>query len=256
MSAPFIRNTLFDTTPLVVHAHGYHVYKPYWEPIRAAFFATPPKQFGPVDNLTIITWNNGANGMGLLERSLRHLGVEATVLGASIEQWNNAVHKPQLTAAALADIDTEFVMGIDSRDALLLGDPRLLVERFTQKYACKLLFASDLVNWPTLAHFDKFESSLPPAQGNRFRYLNGGMWIGRTDYCRSFFAEATTIPPCPEMPDSEQGILKKMYPVHYPEMYLDYRCSLFQNIGFLFSPLLELNGAPVDLEPPLKAKSP
>ena len=255
MSAPLIRNTLFDTTPLVVHAHGYHTFKPYWEPIKTAFFATPPRRIGPTPDLTVITWNNGAAGMGILERSLAHLGVPVTVLGQDIPVWNNAVHKPQLTAAALPQIATEFVLGIDSRDALLLGDPGELVARFVDEYDCQLLFAADLVNWPTLARFDAFESSLPPAQGNRFRYVNGGMWIGRTDYCRRFFAQATRVPPCPEQLDSEQGILKQMYPDHFPDVYLDYRCSLFQNIGFVFNPILDVNGAPVELEQLLKVKS-
>ncbi|MEZ4580420.1 MAG: hypothetical protein R3A10_01975 [Caldilineaceae bacterium] len=74
MSAPLIRNTLFDTTPLVVHAGL--TFKPYCQSrSKAAFFATPPRQIGPTPDLTVITWNNGAAGMGILERSLAHLGV-------------------------------------------------------------------------------------------------------------------------------------------------------------------------------------
>ncbi|MEZ4714972.1 MAG: hypothetical protein R2851_02605 [Caldilineaceae bacterium] len=208
MSAPLIRNTLFDTTPLVVHAHGYHTFKPLkMEPIsrRPSSPRRPDRSglhAGP-DRHHVEQRRRGHGHPGAKSHAPGRAGDGAGAGRSGLEQ-----RRPQAPGhgrCAKPRITTEFVLGIDSRDALLLGDPAELVARFVDEYDCRLLFAADLVNWPTLARFDAFESSLPPAQGNRFRYFNGGMWIGRTAYCRRFFAEATRVPPCPEQPDSEQG---------------------------------------------------
>ena len=76
--------------------------------------------------------------------------------------------------------------------------------------------------------------------GMDFRYLNGGAWIGRTEFVRSFFADACAMPPLAEMPAAEQGILKQLFPRHYPRVQLDYRCTIIQNIGFVLAPILEI----------------
>lgn len=233
-------NSAFQTRPIVIHAHGYHSYKPYWQPIKEKFFALPPRRIGPIQELTIITWNNGGPAMGVLEKSLDHLGVPYVVMGAGIHPWINSQHKLQLTVAALATIRTAYVLGVDSRDAIVIDDPYLLVERFTRQFSCELLFSADLINWPTLSRFEKFEAVLPEARASRFRYLNSGMWIGKTEFCRAFFDAALNVPPVPEEPSSDQGIYKQMFPDYYPRLQLDYRCALFQNIGFVFTPMIEV----------------
>src|SRR5947207_12634777 len=68
-------NTIFDTSPIAVHAAGHHRHKPFWEPVRDLFFSTPPRHIGSSGRVTVITCNNGHGAMGMLERSLAHLGV-------------------------------------------------------------------------------------------------------------------------------------------------------------------------------------
>jgi hypothetical protein len=242
-------NLLFNTTPVVIHAQGSHAYKPYWQPIKEKFFASPRRGLGPVPDLTILTWNNGHEAMGILERSLDHLGVPCVVLGRGVRDWVNSRDKPRLTAAALDSVETKYVMGVDSRDAIVLGDPREIVARFERRFSCEMLYSADRLNWPNLDEFKRFEESVPEAAVSDFRFLNGGMWIGRTPFCREFFAAALERQPVSSAPDSEQGILKQLFPVYYPRVQLDYRCQLFQNLGLVHRKILEIDGSHSSPEP-------
>lgn len=233
-------NPMFGTRPLVIHAHGPLVQKPSWPRIRQAFFAREWKRVGAVPDLTLLTCNNGAEEMGLFESSTQALGIPCLVRGEGIFPWVNSRDKPAVIRAALDEIDTEYVLYADSRDAIILRDPRPALRWFEQSAGCELLFGGDRINWPALPEFRKFEQSLPGAQGTDFRYLNGGAWMGRTPFCREFFSAIIASGPHPEAPESEQGMLKKLLPRFHPRVRLDYRCEIFQNIGFVLADIFEI----------------
>lgn len=240
-----LENLRFDTRPLVVHAPGPPVFNPYWEPVRERFFATPRRALGAPARLTVLTWNDGARGPGVLERSLEHLGVPCVVAGRGVRGWTNSVHKPLGARQALETIDTEYVLGVDSSDAILLGDPGPLVERFDGSFGAELVFAAEKNNSPNAVRFRTFEEGLAGSSSTPFRFLNGGTWIGRTAYCREFFDEAVRTPPAPEDPSSEQGILKELFLTRHPEVALDYRCELFQTLLLVSEPILAWDGEPL-----------
>ena len=237
-------NRLFGTRPVLVHAHGALVHKPAWPKIRTALFALPPRALGPVAHLTLLTCNNGHEAMGLFERSAARLGVPCLVRGQGVAPWVNSRDKPRILRDALREIDTEFVLYADSRDAVLLGDPAVARDRFAGMDGCDLLFGGDRINWPALDRFRRYERGLPGARETEFRYLNAGAWIGRTAYCREVFARACETPPVEEAPDSEQGILKAMLPDLYPRARLDHRCEIFQNIGFVLADIFDVGARP------------
>lgn len=236
-----ITNTIFKTRPLVVHAQGPHINKPYWKPIRDKFFQAPKRQITPQKDLTIITWNNGHEAMGVFEKSMEHLGLSCMVLGKEVETWVNSKHKPLTTYNALKEIKTKYVMGVDSRDAILLDDPTKILERFKQLFDCELVFSSDLMNWPNIPTFKKFEDACAEGIDTKFKYLNGGIFIGETEFCKAFFKQAVATPPIDLAPKSEQGILKQVFQEFYPKVQLDYQCQLFQNIGFVLTKILEID---------------
>jgi hypothetical protein len=240
MSDPRLINLQFGTDPLVVHAHGRHHTKPHWPAIKSAFFSSPARSLGPVEDLTLITCNNGHEAMGLFERSCEHLGVPYRVFGAGVEPWVNAKHKPVVLRDALASIETRYVMYVDSRDAILFGSPHELLDRYRTRFDAAMVFGGDRMHWPPCTAFKEFELGLPKARDSDFHYLNGGCWIGETSYCHAFFVEACATPPVPEAPESEQGILRQLFPHHHPRVQLDYRCELFQNIGFVVAEIFEL----------------
>lgn len=238
---PFMTNRLFGTHPVVVHAQGPEFLHPLWPEVRDRCFEQPRRTIGPIEGLTILTWNNGHRDMGVLERSLDHLGIPYVVTGQGVDDWVNSRDKPRLTRDALATIDTPFVMGVDSGDAVVVDDPSHLVRWLDERFACDLVFSADKINWPNMKVFKEFEDTLPGAESSDYRYLNGGVWIGRTEFCRRFFTEACETPLTPIRPESEQGILKQLFPRHHPRVKLDYTCSMFQNIGFTIKPVFDLH---------------
>lgn len=235
-----VTNTLFGTTPLVIHAQGHHDYKPLWPPIRDRFFASPPRVVPAPAELTILTCNNGHPAMGLLERSLEHLGLPYVVAGQGVRDWRNARDKPRAIVEALTTIATPYTLYADSRDAIVIDDPSALIGRF-ESFACDLVFSADRMNWPPLSSFRAYEDSLAAGSGSDFRYLNGGIWIGRSEFCREFVARVADVAPIAEANDSEQGLLKQLLPLYARQVKLDYRCSMFQNIGFIGKPILRID---------------
>ncbi|WP_299210420.1 glycosyltransferase domain-containing protein [uncultured Dokdonia sp.] len=238
-SNPFIENTLFHTHPSIVHAHGSHSYKPNWQPILDSFFSTPKQTIGAKKNLTIITCNNGHPAMGLLERSLDHLGVPYQVYGKSYTPWVNSIHKPLAIANALDEVTTPYVLYADSRDAIFVNDPSSIMELFEKEFDCKLLFGADRLNWPPVKEFERFENDMASTYPGDFNYLNGGLWIGETSFCKAFFEESKKTAGVEKAAESEQGILKKLFMKYHPEVQLDYTCKVFQNIGFVATPIFK-----------------
>ena len=235
-----VKNLTFDTKPLVIHAQGPHDNKPYWKPIRDNFFASPKKNIKLVDNLTIFTWNNGHEAMGVFEKSMEHLGLPCMILGAGVENWQNSKHKPSLTYEALKNIDPEYIMGVDSRDAILIDDPDIILQLFLKNFNCDLVFSADLMNWPNIIKFKKFEDKCAKGVDSDYKYLNSGAFIGKTDFCLDFFKKASETEPVPQAPKADQGIFKQIFMDYYPKVQLDYNCQLFQNIGFVFRKTLEV----------------
>jgi hypothetical protein len=236
-------NKQFGTSPVVIHAHGSHDHKPNWPPIKNAFFATPQRHIGGSALVTVITCNNGHESMGMLEKSLQHLGVPYETFGQGISPWVNARDKPKVLFEGLKTIQTPYVLYADSRDAILIDDPDNAVKKFREKFQCKMLFGADRINWPPIHSFQKYEDALALEHHSDFRYFNGGGWIGETEFCRDFFKLAMATPAVEKAPESEQGILKKLFPLFEKEVVLDYHCDIIQNIGFVTAPIFDITTA-------------
>jgi hypothetical protein len=233
-------NRLFGTEPVVIHAHGPLHHKPTWPRIREAVLAHP-RYVGPVPKLTVLTCNNGNGEMGLLESSAAALGIPCKVTGQGFHPWVHAIHKPRAALDGVREIETEYTLYADSRDAIVLSDLPSAVERFERMDGCDMLFGGDRINWPGLERYRKFEARLPGARQSEFRYLNAGVWMGRTSFLREFFAEALETPPPSEADFCDQGIMKDLLQRHYPRVQIDTRCEIFQNIGFIFTDIFDVN---------------
>ena len=144
-------NTRYGTEPLVFHAQGYHDFKPVWPKIRECVFANPQRQLGPRPRITVMTCNNGHAAMGLFEDSVARLGIPMRIAGREFPEWNNAVHKPQAILNALRTVETDWVLCADSRDAILAGDPEILVDRMERDFAARMVFGACARVGPTPA---------------------------------------------------------------------------------------------------------
>lgn len=235
-----VENKIFQTTPSIIHAHGSHDFKPNWKPILESFQSSSSEELGCPSDLTVITCNNGNPMMGLFESSLRKLGIPFKVFGEGIDPWVNSIHKPQVIVEALELIESQYVLYADSRDAIMIGDPSLILESYLNEFDARLLFGADRLNWPPIKAFEKFEDRCAKGFKGDFNYLNGGTWIGEREFCLSFFKASQKVKGVDKVPDSEQGILKKLFMDYYPDVQLDYECKLFQNIGFVTSPIFNI----------------
>lgn len=236
-----LTNLLFQTQPIVVHCPG--GLSRGWSELETAVLAAPARQCR-LDSLTILTWNSGAPRLGRFERSLARLSISPLVLGNGVDNWQNIL-KLRLTAEALRNVETPLVMGADSGDVLMLDDHSILVERFEASFDCDLVFNSTGGEcWPKLTEFTDFESALPTASAAQGRHwLNSGVWIGRTDFCRQFFSELAEAAPIEDFEWSDQAVVKRAWPRWFPRVQIDYFSQLFQWFNEDHS-LLQVEGCP------------
>ena len=260
-----IVDKVFRSRPLVIHSpRSVERNKDFfWDKVVEQLFNSPSQNIGPVQDLTIVTWNT-SKSKGILEKSLDHLGIPYRVLGKQFLNWNN-LQKITTLCKEIPSISTKFIMGIDSYDAVVIGDPKYIIERFL-KTGLKLCYNGAIEHYglcPTL----KIEDKLYPEE--QIRHLNGGVFIGYTKFVKEFFHIAQEMIPvykrllgylqdekieaASNVPDdpffvidneqvviqqntmkdihiSEQGILKVVAMMFYPNVGIDHKCQMFDLI--------------------------
>ena len=231
-----VTNTLFDTTPAIIHAGGTARYKPVqlWNKIQTAAFTEPEESFGKHPRLTFLTCNNGNPAMGLFERSAAHLGVPVVIGGGNRTPWVNATDKTVTIVELLAAVKTKYVCFSDSRDSMLIRSPGHLLKRYLHAFpASPVVFGAEMVCYPRADVLKRYEDYRPGAEQGPFKYLNAGCWIGPTELARTVFARilalAEATPPMKRFPWSEQGRIRQLFPKLEGSIDLDYKCELFQN---------------------------
>jgi len=227
-----IRNCLFNTSPIAAHCPGPLDHR--WHRFSEAVLAQPQRELKNSE-LTLITWNTGARPArpekpcGVFEQSVAKLGLPVQVLGKGIRNWQNR-DKFRLTAEALKQVTTEFVLGADSCDVLLLNDPQIAVNRFREEFNCDLLFnATGSRCWPELPELVEFQSSRSMAAVAQGRHwINSGLFIGRTEFCCRYFQAMADEPPVMGFAFSDQAVVMQSWPKWYPKVQADYLSQIFQ----------------------------
>ena len=144
-----------------------------------------------------------------------------------MHQHGRTSEKLRLTRDFLENTTAEYVIGLDSSDVVLLDHPDEIVRRFRKRGDCDLLFnATGSSCWPALPEFILFESSLPGAKESLGRcWFNSGCWVGRTEFCREYFAAMAAETPVRGYEYSDQAVCKRTWPRWYPRVNIDYRCE-------------------------------
>jgi hypothetical protein len=152
-------------------------------------------------------------------------------------------------------------MGLDAYDVLLLESPREVVKRF-EGFSCEMLFNASTRFYPPCHQFElagerfitrdweEFQSSI---SDSNWKYLNSGMWIGKTAFCRKFFAECLSrktkeLVDAGKLPsqmqkatlyqnitDSDQVVFHWVFQDCFPQVQLDYNCKIFLNLSRVHS---------------------
>lgn len=221
-----ITNLLFGTHPIAAHCPG-PLHPDWYRFVSEAMTPVPPCS---APDVTVLTWHGPHRDdkpNGVLEQSLERLGLPTLVLHGH-DPWQN-IQKLNMTVEGLKHVTTPYVIGADSGDVIFLDNPQLAVERFRQDFACDLLFnATGSRCWPELPEFVTFQSSLPlAAYAHNRHWLNAGLFIGKTDFCRDYFASLVQEPPLPVF-DDDQSMIMHTWPKWYPRVQIDYFSQLFQ----------------------------
>lgn len=224
-----IYNVIFGTYPSIIHSPGRIAYSPLWN--RIANLQT--KATVVPKDLTIVTCNSGSastfvtkNGykLGSFEKSLN--GLPHVILGEGCNNWTN-VKKIEILFEFLGEGRTKYTLYVDSADAIMVGDPAVVLEKF-KSMQCRMLFNAEKNFWPPeMNELKSFEEGVAK---HPFCYLNAGAWIGETEYCKELFALAKLQSP-PGRPHSEQARIKPLYPELHPDVKIDDTCEIFQNIN-------------------------
>lgn len=225
-----IYNNRTGTRPLLAHAPGKLQYVPLWKEMLSLSMLMSPFS-GKVDNLSIVTFNNGLgtyNGksMALFEKSADRAGLDYDVLGMNLQPWSNKL-KLQLLYDYLDKICTEYVLVTDSSDVFLLRSISSIIEMF-EKQSCLALFNAEKFIWP----LDLQSGLIEFEQNLHFGYyLNAGLWMARKEFAKELvqFAMSQNIETAHN--GSEQVYYKHCYRRFYPKIKVDVNCELFQGLN-------------------------
>lgn len=122
------------------------------------------------------------------------------------ENWEN-IKKLLWAAQTLEKIKEKYTLILDVRDIILTGDLDDKIINGLNYYSCKALYNASENNYPSTI-YNKVD--IDPKY--EFKYLNGGICIGETEFLKNVYYEANEIQKkCEEKNKSEQFILRQVY---------------------------------------------
>lgn len=233
-----VKNNISGTYPVIVH--GPNAEAPIWNKLLRCY-KTMIRKVEVDDRLTILTWNNLSKGV--LEDSLERAGLPYVLKGKDRVVWNNLM-KFRFNLEVIDQVNTEYVMGLDSHDVLFLGKPKNAVDRFAEM-GCSMLFNSEAKFYPDLPdpYYQDNKIYQESIAQSKFCYLNAGAWIGRREFCRKFwqtcrgvrFWEIVDCSNPPKLYSCDQSVIHDVFKTYWPEVRLDYNCDVFLNVSFVSS---------------------
>lgn len=204
-------------------------------------------------HLTILLIHN-YNYMPIAERSLRYVGINNfKVLKVAFNgQWRNTLKLLELKKFLdSGDCKTEYLIFFDSNDVVLRDDPKKAIE-YLQGEDCDLLFSNTEFagGYECMPGVREWTDQIAREKGYGKRYINSGVYIGKTSFLREVISAATAyvtdhdltpeeyknlrrkgvlsenLPSFPYGVGSDQVIFRYLHPKFYPKMKLDYEGKL------------------------------
>jgi hypothetical protein len=229
--------------------HDRFIVKQYFEQMRDS--GLYKNLFNIPDNLTIVTCRNkgtmidriiphlsGYEDVSLLESSLEYLGIDLVVLKDDRLPWRNTF-KFELIHEYLnsGDCITEYFMCCDAIDVIFKDDPQKVIDIF-ESFDCDCLFMSthSIDGYDCMTEVKSFVDKI---NGGKSRYLNSGVYIGKTSFVKEMFDEAIkyAIPHGVIMDDYREYLSRK--PIDYPIGSQDQ--DIFRYIEPKFYPKLKVD---------------
>jgi hypothetical protein len=202
-------------------------------------------------NLTIITAHNYEQE-SLFEKNLEFLNMDYLIFKLPPTYKWVSITKLKLVLDYLRSgiCKTEYVLFCDANDVIIRDDPQKIVDVIEDK-KCNMLFNSTMFKGGMLCMPEVFEW-LKTVAVKKGRYLNAGVFVGKTELVREVLEEASKYFTtdsitaaeysvlgrgirdtrlCEELENwpvgsTDQDILRYLHPQFYPDMDIDYRNEL------------------------------
>jgi hypothetical protein len=233
-------------TPVI---HDRHLVKRAFEVLKSQ---TEPGIFTHPKDLTILTCRNegsledriidslvGYDKISILEVNTEYLGLDLVVLTDDRLPWRNTF-KFELINDYLQSgkCTTEYFMFCDAVDVIFVDHPNKVIDIF-KSFECEALFMST----SSLDGYNCMPEVLDwvhNTNGNITRYLNSGVYIGKTSFVKELFEESmqyalphgvimdeyrdylATEPKDYPHGSQDQDIIRYLEPKFYPRMKVDY----------------------------------
>jgi len=228
--------------------HDRHVVKKAFEMFKSQ---TKPNMFKQPSDLTIVTCRNegtledriiphlsGYEETSILEDNMKYLGLDLVVLKDDRLPWRNTfkfemLHK-YLTSGKCT---TEYFVCLDAIDVIFVDNPQRVVDIF-KSHKCEALFMStnSLDGYNCMPEVKSWVDTI----NSKERYLNSGVYIGKTSFVKEMVEEAIkyAVPSGVTMDDyrdylasepkdypkgsQDQDIFRYIERKFYPRMKVDY----------------------------------
>jgi hypothetical protein len=227
--------------------HDRHVVKKAFEMFKSQ---TKPNMFKQPSDLTIVTCRNegtledriiphlsGYEETSILEDNMKYLGLDLVVLKDVRLPWRNTfkfemLHK-YLTSGKCT---TEYFMCLDAIDVIFVDNPQRVVDIF-KSYKCEALFMStnSLDGYNCMPEVKSWVDTI----NFKGRYLNSGVYIGKTSFVKEMVEEAIkyAVPSGVTMDDYRDYLASE--PKEYPKGSQDQ--DIFRYIERKFYPRMKVD---------------
>lgn len=195
------------------------------------------------EKLHLFTINNQQE-RGVAVRQMEHFGMDVTILGKDIVQYDHHFKIPILIKH-IESIDKPYTMFMDADDIFFTTDPTNLVNTFESNLDCSMLCNADGWLFPKMGlqdpmrHF-QMDIAKKTHEGSPYTFLNSGLWIADTNFLKSSFlprlialreAWDNDLPGKPYS-DVDQALFHYIYQENYPRMKIDITQMYFQSYSW------------------------
>jgi len=235
------------TQPII---HDRHVVKEAFETLKNQ---TEPGIFTHPKDLTILTCRNegsledriidslvGYDKTSILEANTKYLGLDLVVLKDNRLPWRNTFKFELINNyLQLGKCNTKYFMFCDAVDVIFVDNPQKVIDIF-ESFKCDALFMSthSTDGYNCMPEVKKF---IDESIKSNNRYLNSGVYIGKTEFIKDLFKEAMNyaLPHGVTMDDyreylnsnpknypqgsQDQDIIRFLEPKFYPRLKVDYQ---------------------------------
>jgi len=234
--------------------HDRHIVKEAFELLKSQ---TEPNIFTQPKDLTIVTCRNkgtmedriiphlaGYEETSILEENMKYLGLDLVVLKDDRLPWRNTFKFEMLHKYLNAwkngrgYCTTKYFMCLDAIDVIFVDDPQNVIEIF-KSHNCDALFmsSSSLDGYNCMPEVKGWVHNI---NGDKNRYMNSGVYIGKTSFIKEIVEEAMkyAVPPGVTMDhyrnylasepkdypkgSQDQDIFRFLEPKFYPKLKVDY----------------------------------